>query len=187
MDDMYFYHSFPRGFKNDHENEIITGLKTIESMAKVGLLLTPEKVRWDKHLGVVNIIPQIILQRRICFTLLNQNELIEKHAIEYGRFALEFDAVNLRLLGAMPMFYVPTKSKISDNIEFIPSQVLVIRLLRNLNLLQELKANEEIINGVKGAFGLLYPTESGDKDPELKNYLLREWRITCQEAHSFTQ
>jgi hypothetical protein len=163
--------------------EIIKGLNIVKSMLDIGLLLTPDFVDWGKFLVPNKLELHRIFQKRICFTFLPSIELLE-HAKEYGGFALEFDDKNIRLLGALPLFYVPPVTTAEITKQF-PSHILVNRLLETLVFLKSIRINnselreklENSLNGVRGLFGLLYPTEQ-QLDAPLKNYLLREWRIT---------
>ncbi len=77
-------------------------------MATSGLLFTPERTVWrefrqDGQQGT----PIEVFQKRACFTELGPPEL-EAHSAQFGSFAIEFEIENLRLLGATPVFYLPT-------------------------------------------------------------------------------
>lgn len=173
MDNIFFYHSFPRSFKNE-KDALQKGIKIVRSMVEMGFLLTQEIVDWGKYLKLNEIRPNRIDQKRICFTALNPKEL-KNHMAKWGIFSLEFNTQNIRLLGAMPVFYVPSVIKKEDQYRF-PSQALVKKLLITLSLKNGLPI--ECGDGIRGLFGLLYPTEDPIQDPELENYRLREWRIT---------
>jgi hypothetical protein len=103
----FHYHSFPRRGRKTAE-EIAKGLKILGSIVKSGLLLTPEKVEWPgEHRGPSKRAEPIVsFDRRVCFTHLHPSEIL-KHADHFGIFSVEFDNPSLRVLGAMPVFYVP--------------------------------------------------------------------------------
>ena len=106
MQQRFFYHSFPRRGL-DHGDVNHKGLAVLTSIAKSGLLLTPERTEWSEFLqDGKRSKPVEVFQKRICFTELAQHEL-EAHAKVFGPFALEFSIENLRLLGAIPVFYMP--------------------------------------------------------------------------------
>lgn len=102
----FFYHSFPRRGR-DHGDTNHKGLAVLTSIAKSGLLLTPERTEWSEFLhNGKRSKPVEVFQKRICFTELAEHELAA-HAKMFGPFALEFSIENLRLLGAIPVFYMP--------------------------------------------------------------------------------
>lgn len=77
-------------------------------MATSGLLLTPEKTVWSEFRQDGTKSPPIeVFQKRSSFTELAPSEL-EEHGRLFGPFALEFEIESLRLLGAIPVFYLPT-------------------------------------------------------------------------------
>ena len=98
----FFYHSFPRPQRKS--NSVSPGLNVLASMLKSGLLLTPEVICWEQDGGQL-----CHLQRRICFTELCPTEL-PSHRADSCPFALELTADNLRELGGIPVFYVPSCS-----------------------------------------------------------------------------
>src|ERR1700690_3571064 len=95
----YFYHNFPRNGNGNVE----LGLNVLKSMLRSGLLFVPEVTKLKDAKG--NVLHPVI-QQRICFTELSRSE-IEKHAEQFGDFALEYDQAELRRLGAMPVIYIP--------------------------------------------------------------------------------
>jgi hypothetical protein len=107
MAEHFHYHSFPRRGRSTAE-EARKGLEILKSIAKSGLLLTPERVEWPgEHRGPgKRAEPIISFDRRVCFTHLHPSE-VGVHATHFGAFAIEFDNGSLRILGAMPVFYVP--------------------------------------------------------------------------------
>lgn len=105
--DRHFFHSFPRIRPNDSTEKIISdGLKILKCISENGLILAPEIVTWNqslpegKHRTITN------RQVRISFTELDSNEL-ETHSKIFGPFSLEFDIVELRKLGVLPVMYIP--------------------------------------------------------------------------------
>ncbi|MBT5944916.1 MAG: hypothetical protein HOK11_06220 [Rhodospirillaceae bacterium] len=122
--DRFFYHSFPRPpcapepdaqWKHD-PSCIQGGLKTLHSIEKIGLLLTPERFEIPpEHVeeGPPSA-PIPVYQKRLCFTVLSPPELAT-HAAFYGPFALEFDLETLRQCGAMPAIYVTGGATTGDD------------------------------------------------------------------------
>jgi hypothetical protein len=175
MQDTFFYHSFPSRFIKEYDEAIEKGYKTLESIVDIGLLLTPEEVNWESHLGPIGAVRLRIRQKRISFTFLEEKD-IRDHMIKWGPFSLVFSFDSIRALGAMPLFYVPcVRNSSSDSA--LPPQVMIGRLWRAWQILGLLDSN--CLAGIRGLFGLLYPTEYGkEKEEKLGNYKLREWRIT---------
>jgi len=175
MQDTFFYHSFPSRFIKEYDEAIEKGYKTLESIVDIGLLLTPEEVNWESHLGPIGAVRLRIRQKRISFTFLEEKD-IRDHMIKWGPFSLVFSFDSIRALGAMPLFYVPcVRNSSSDSA--LPPQVMMARLWKAWQILELLDSNCRA--GIQGLFGLLYPTEYGKKEEEkLANYRLKEWRIT---------
>lgn len=107
MAEHFHYHSFPRRGRSTSE-ERRKGLEILKSIAESGLLLTPERVEWPGEFKGPGkrAEPIISFDRRVCFTHLHPSEL-GRHGAHFGAFAIEFDNASLRILGAMPVFYVP--------------------------------------------------------------------------------
>jgi hypothetical protein len=106
MKERFFYHSFPR--RKLADDAVPRGLAILRSMARSGLLLTPEQTVWSEFLqNGKRSDPIQIFQIRACFTELNPEELMD-HAKQFGSFSIEFEIESLRLLGAMPVFYLPS-------------------------------------------------------------------------------
>lgn len=144
----YFYHSFPQQGAGDPDLEKKNGLAILESIAKNGLLLTPEKIEWRetrtlKSGGTIPSVPWVIFQKRCCFTELSPHELI-KHSEKYGRFALEFEIETLRHLGGMPVFYIPKDSGKNLGLEGLGA-MLVARLGEIQGLLKKLASLEDSV------------------------------------------
>ena len=72
----FFYHSFPRRFR---ESRVITkkkGLSILTSIAERGFLLVPEIIEWREPLTDGSFSKPIQnCQKRICFTELEREEL----------------------------------------------------------------------------------------------------------------
>jgi hypothetical protein len=118
----YFYHSFPRKFFGKTE-EITKGLAILESVIESGLLLTPETWEAREQLAEGGLsLPLHVEQKRICFTELSPNYLKE-HSSVFGHFALEFGIIELRQLGAIPVFYIPSDER-SEYLEGVGTALL---------------------------------------------------------------
>ncbi|MEQ1748358.1 MAG: hypothetical protein ABL974_02980 [Prosthecobacter sp.] len=98
MDNRYFYHCFPRPRRKSIAP--VDGIEVLKSILANGLLLVPEIVEFGNTQ---------IIQRRICFTELAEDQLPD-HACEFGEFALEFEIDTLRELGGMPAIYLPSQA-----------------------------------------------------------------------------
>jgi len=168
MKDLYFYHSFPKGYYNKRSIEKEIGMEILESICTIGFILAPEVVNWKKSIGIKTK-PHNIIQQRICFTLLNPTEL-EGHSKEFGRFSIEFNTDKLRNIGAMPVFYVPKGIETNES----PSIFMIDKILKALNIMNLFESQISI--GIKALLGYLYPAD--DDYERLKNYRLKEWRIT---------
>ena len=109
----YFYHSFPRPRYNDGpENTIDRGLRILECLSKIGIVLAPEIIEWNQPLSDGNFRKHHTIQQRICFTEISSTEL-QEHGKKFGPFAIEWEISNLRRLGALPVFYIP--QTLTDN------------------------------------------------------------------------
>jgi hypothetical protein len=138
--DLLLYHSFPRrstsaqiasrGYKQSDANTI--GLDILRSLISNGILLTPEKLKIPQNRNSQRADPPgplEIIQRRACFTLLRQEELLashtgnresepfhlstpklddtdmDSHVQIFGDFSVALDPIEARELGIMPVFY----------------------------------------------------------------------------------
>lgn len=103
-----FFHSFPR---NGRLRRIGPTLRILRSVLESGLLLVPEIVKYppelrdpgDKRDKIVNV------QRRFSLTMLSPEQLPE-HSKHFGPVSLGFSSLSARLLGAMPVMYLPQAS-----------------------------------------------------------------------------
>jgi hypothetical protein len=138
LDDRFFYHSFPRR-KGSEQLEIEKGLNILALIADLGLLLTPEVVRWAA--ATMDGPPRVErnVQTRVCFTELMVKEL-EAHADIFGRFALEFKVETVRAMGAMPVFYVPRSTQPNDPNGEAFGPTLVTQIMDAKNLLHRVAA-----------------------------------------------
>jgi hypothetical protein len=154
MQERFFYHSFPRRGR-DGSQATSKGLAILQSIIRSGLLLTPEKIEWTEFLQDGTQSPSIqMFQKRICFTELAPLELAE-HARAFGPFAVEFSIENLRLLGGIPVFYLPKPSTRERDLEGIASalvarladvQQLLTRLTELARLVQMRADKSELLN-----------------------------------------
>lgn len=110
----YFYHSFPKPLQAPNTEWLDDpvchekGLSIIKAICRVGLLLTPE--RWvlppEEVSGGTLSKSLPVFQKRLCFTELAPYELSD-HTSYFGPFALEYELITLREMGAMPVMYIP--------------------------------------------------------------------------------
>jgi hypothetical protein len=138
----YHYHSFPRRWRNKAEC-VAKGLSILESFIESGLLLTPEHVAWPPEFrqGVRVAEGLVSYHRRACFTHLLPEELSE-HAKEFGPFCIEFDNWRLRMLGGIPVFYLPVEAEYKGYLGV--GLALASRLADFQTLLERLKAFQEV-------------------------------------------
>ena len=102
--DRRFYHSFPRIGRRTAD-EITRGLAILGLILKYGFLLTPETHELRQVLNNPRRVQTTwLVQQRFCLTELHPSE-VPWHAVDFGRFALEFDIGNCRSIGAMPALY----------------------------------------------------------------------------------
>ena len=163
MQESFFYHSFPRRAL-DGPSEIETGCKILSLIRDVGLLLTPEILKWQyPHADGTPPRSHEILQQRVCFTELPPAELAG-HAREFGHFALEFGIDTLKGLGAMPVFYIPQPGNQTDELAWLGS-TLVMQVIDAMVLTMRLAGVQEcldesppIVDGrMKHQFGFTKP------------------------------
>lgn len=141
MEERFFYHSFPR--RRQDENEIEKGIKILSSICSSGFLLTPEITKWKyDHSDGSAPRQEELLQKRICFTELSPKEL-PVHCKTFGHFAIEFDIVALKQMGAIPVFYIPIDMSGKEKGAGVGS-ILLIQLLDVYNFLFTLNAINEL-------------------------------------------
>ena len=115
----FFYHSFPRPRQGETHSETASrGWAILRSMKKLGLILAPEVVEWHTPVSLGTPSPIQVVQRRICFTELSQQEL-SQHSARFGPFALEFKITALRRIGALPVIYMPQALSEHDHLALL--------------------------------------------------------------------
>jgi len=103
----FLYHSFPRAKKSETRKcHYERALNILRFMDRVGLIAAPELVSWNVELLSGGKEKLDILQRRVCFTEISEEEL-PTHADIFGPISLAFNIQKLRDLGAMPVIYAP--------------------------------------------------------------------------------
>lgn len=150
MTERFFYHSFPRppfGSSSDWPSNpdcMKKGLKILESISEIGLMMTPETWELPAELvdGGPTPEPLPIYQTRTCFTAITPADL-DAHSKCFGPFSLEFDISVLRRMGAMPVFYIaPT---IGSKTEFGGCGISLLHRLREIQrLLERLHSMKQI-------------------------------------------
>ena len=154
----YFYHCFPRRFRNDNAKAAVHGLRVLESIVDHGLLLVPEAVTWQKVLDDGTSAGfNSTCQVRACFTELSPDELPD-HSRVFGPFAIEFEIERLRFCGAIPTIYVPREagqngmeSMGSDLVSGIAEASEIIkRLGQFLDVAARLHDNDEFVFEIAG-------------------------------------
>ena len=115
----FFYHSFPRRWQGETQNETTSrGWAILRSMKELGLILAPEVVEWHAPVSLGTPSPIQVLQRRICFTELSPQEL-SQHSMRFGPFALEFQTIALRRIGALPVIYMSQALSEQDHLALL--------------------------------------------------------------------
>ena len=147
----YSFHSFPRPRSNEgSEDTIDRGLKILECLSKIGIVLSPEIVEWNQSLSDGSFRKHHTIQQRICFTEISPREL-RAHGKKFGPFAIEWEISSLRRMGAIPVFYIPQKLNDNPGLSAIGIS-LVVQLSdcqRTMdNLLSLKKASETSFNSV---------------------------------------
>jgi hypothetical protein len=137
---MRLYHAFPRSERA--ERELAVGWEVFSSFLTLGMLMTPEQIIYPavSPQGVDISKGSQINQLRCCFTLLDESE-VENHSCTFGAFALEFDANELRAIGALPVVYMPQPVRDASGRVYGPSIVannIVHQLRDTAVLLQEI-------------------------------------------------
>jgi hypothetical protein len=141
----FFYHSFPRRGRST-DSEIEKGCKILSLICDAGLVLAPEVVKWHyPHADGSPPREQQTIQRRICFTELAPDELIE-HAKEFGHFAIEFDVQTLKRMGAMPVFYIPQPTETDKHGVASLGSTLVIQAIDAMILAMRISGVKKILD-----------------------------------------
>lgn len=142
----YFYHNFPRRYKDDETLHIEKGLSILASIKQSGFVLTPEITEWREPISDGSLSkPWKVVQKRCCFTELVPSD-VANHSDVFGKFALEFEIPILRQLGGIPVFYLPRATNEDRGLESLASALLarigeIQVLLNRLGELEELVKN----------------------------------------------
>lgn len=157
-EERFFYHNFPRRYKDNKSAYIEKGLSILSSIKKAGFVLTPEITEWKEPLSNgTQSKPWRVAQKRCCFTELTPSEVVN-HSKMFGKFALEIEISVFRQLGGIPVFYLPRPSEEDKGLESLASALLsrigeIQVLLNRLGELEELVKNttdkNQILNIVK--------------------------------------
>ncbi len=160
MSDSYFYHSFPRGYKEENANSVDKALYILTSIANNGFLLVPEIIEWREPLQGGFLSNSIYnSQKRICFTELAPSELLG-HTKCFGPFSLEYGVTELRKLGAVPVFYIPKE----ERYEYLGGigGTLIARLYEIQEVLMKLRVLNEICDECSDKDVLVPPINIGE-------------------------
>lgn len=174
----------------------VDGIEVLKSILANGLLLVPEIVEFGK---------MQLLQRRICFTELAEDQLPD-HASEFGEFALEFEIDTLRELGGMPAIYLPSQTGETKGLDgiggILPAMYAQLQdFIREFKRLKDVDATwDKFLADTTARLGLqsvdhLYwvpevflnlcmPTENLRYTDELGYYRQREWRLIHNFVHN---
>ncbi len=132
-----FYHSFPRRAKED---SVAQGLAILQSILETGLLLVPELNEFpgelDEDTGQVGS-PLRAFRRRFCLTQLSAAE-VGGHGAVFGNFHLAFTWQVVRLLGAIPVIYIPQPLGVGQHDLGLLGNTLVHRMFEIQQLLEDL-------------------------------------------------
>lgn len=126
-----FYHSFPRFREGRDQNAL--GLNMLECIIDHGLVLAPETRSITLPDNIAGAIPGPlkIAQKRVCFTLLNPDE-ISDHSKKFGPISIEWQPESLRKLGALPAMYFSLNSE-PNSIE--PISIALLTRLSEIDLI----------------------------------------------------
>ncbi len=191
MSQLRFYHSFPR-----HKGQKVA-FDVLESVLKMGLLLTAEKRRLTKS-GHLKSAP--LIQDRLCFTAIDPKYL-RAHARAFGMFSLEYDGDTLRSFGAQPVMYLAgelPRGRLLNRagVDLIRHVMESREVLKRLWKLSEKKTPagrrakavkrrvypfrepfQRCFFSLQALLNLYYPTDRRDKTKPLHFFRQREWRI----------
>ena len=153
----YFYHSFPRRFREDPASEIDSGLQILSSIIASGFLLTPETTEWRESLSDGSLGKAWKVCQKTCsFTELASREL-QDHSEEFGKFSIEFDLQAFRELGGLPVFYLPRATADDHGLESIAA-TLMARIGETQTLLEQLAELEKLVSANEDKSQLLVIT-----------------------------
>ncbi|MDR1257471.1 MAG: hypothetical protein LBJ86_06965 [Spirochaetaceae bacterium] len=140
-----FFHSFPRTPRGEPVDED-KGLKILANILKSGLLLVPEVVDYPAEYSGGN--EYHLVQSRFCLTQLDDLERLERHAGHFGTFHLEFSDETIYFLGAIPVMYLPKRSRqpVASSAPLADlGSFFIHRLLELQNLCTRMKQLESIL------------------------------------------
>ncbi len=176
------YHSFPRVGGADIHDE--RGLSILDSILKLGLLATPEVIKWM----FVDGESFRVAQKRICFTALQKSELND-HAKIFGEISIAFRRADLEQIGAVPVFYVPRSLKQERQGRNIGGFHME-RLYQLLVITQQLRTKKDVIAFrnkdiniedveafIRYLTGLFAPIEDIEDGKNRFYYAQKEWRV----------
>lgn len=105
MQQEYIYHSFPRVRPHSNiEEQIYSGLKILQSMKDIGLLLYQDHWVFDQLFDDGTTKPISVSQNIFCGTCIPLSDLPE-HSNIFGLFSLEFEIRDFIFIGGHPVFY----------------------------------------------------------------------------------
>lgn len=160
MKERYFYHCFPRRRGANKAESFSKGLKVLKSILKSGLVLTPERTEWFEFLADGNRSKPIeVFQKRICFTELSPSEL-PQHTEIFGDLALEFSIEQLRYLGAIPVFYLPSMAEKEAGLAGLGG-AFIARLAEVQELLTRLEKMDQLVKSTSNKTETLNVTRNG--------------------------
>jgi hypothetical protein len=187
MEEICFYHCFPRRPGQTPLETRDQGLATLRLMLELGLLLVPER---QSIKGIE------LTQGRMCFTALHPRELWN-HSLQFGSFAIEFSAEGFLSLGGLPAIYLPERDTgeydLSDagarfihGLGYVREVLLALKDSKSpdvLNPVQAVLKNRTDLANLAWvpviAQNLFYPVDSAKhvKVGKLGYYSQREWKI----------
>lgn len=165
----------------------------LESMARIGLVLTPKLNQWSESLDDGSTShPIVVATKRICFTYLRETELAQ-HAKTFGRFAIEWDVSALRQLGVLPVLYIPRTEGTPTDDYSGTHEAMLVRLAEVQAVLELFRDTPDVdISGVRpmdeligalAAFSGLFAQMGPDTNGSMAYYSEREWRIVAGAHH----
>jgi len=185
------FHTFPRARNSRHQ--LVAAKLILESILDAGLLLVPEVVDlpYMPQLRGLNQERLQIRQVRLCLTSLHRSQLPD-HSTLFGPVSIEFDHLDLRCLGALPIYHllsppdgVPEASDLS--FQLVADLYSIASRLAQCDPAKDADA-ARLLATVHGFASLFHPADSlprlkEDGEPseamptDLQNFLLSEWRI----------
>jgi hypothetical protein len=183
------FHSFPRPRGNEPVDEA-KGLKILENIFKSGLLLVPEVIQYPPEYPGGD--EYRLVQSRFCLTQLDDLESLERHAVHFGTFHLEFDDKTIYSLGVIPVMYLPKRSSRPSADGSAPLADLggffIHRLLELQNLCTKMKQLDDLL--LKNRFrGTITVGDKTDKTAETFTVNVKQaktvLKMLCRDIESF--